>query len=344
MKAVIPCAGGGTRLRPLTGLQPKALLPVANKPVIEYAIACLRDAGCREIGVVSNPEQRAAMAAALGDGSRWQVHLSHLTQTRGRGIAAALLAARPFLGSAPFATFLGDNLLEGGLAPAVARFARGDAAALLLLKEVADPRPFGVALLEGERITGVVEKPSVPNSRLAICGVYLFTPAVWGAIANLRPSARGELEITDAVAALIGAGETVVGHPLVGWWHDMGTWPGYLAANRAVLGALPAAPPPAFPGNRLTGPVQVGAGTVLAQCQITGPAVVGRDCILRRVEVGPYTSIGDGAVLEGVQVAESVILPGAHLAHLPWALRGAVVGPGSLLLTAAEPGRPAEGV
>lgn len=342
MKAVILCAGEGTRLRPLTWAQPKALLPVANKPLIAYAIESLRAAGCREIGVVSSPGQRAAMAA-LGDGARWQVRLTHLTQTGPKGIAAAMLAAREFLGDDPFAVYLGDNLLEGTLAPAMARFGRGDAAALLLLKEVADPRAFGVALLDGERVTQVVEKPADPLSNSAICGVYLFSPAVWDAIAGLAPSARGELEITDAIAALIGGGHLVVGQPLEGWWHDIGTLAGYLAANRDLLARLPAGRGRGVTvlNSRLEGPVSLGAGAVVERSVVIGPCAIGPGCVLRDARVGPYASLGAGTHVEGATVAESVVLAGARIAHVPWPLTGTVVGPDAVLM--GGPGAPGRG-
>lgn len=338
MKAVILCAGEGKRLQPLTSLQPKALLPVANKPVIEYALENLRDAGCDQIGIVSNPSQVSAMAAALGDGARWRVRLEHLVQAEGKGIAAALRAAREFLGAEPFAAYLGDNLLVAALAPAADRFRQGDCAALLLLKEVPDPRAFGVAVLDGERVTAVVEKPAVPPSRMAICGVYFFTPAVWAAIARLQPSVRGELEITDAIAGLIRGATPVVGRPLAGGWHDIGSWGGYLAANRAVLATLPADPAAAAApaGCTLAGPVRVGPGAVLERCRIRGPAVIGEGCVVRDASLGPFACLGAGVRLEGMAVSHSVLLPDAHLVRLPGLLRDAVVGPGAVLL--AEPG------
>lgn len=336
MKAVILCAGGGTRLRPLTLTQPKALLPVANNPLIEYAIANLRDAGCDDIGIVSSPVHMSAMIAALGDGAAWQVQITHVCQTEPRGVAAAVLTARDFLGDDPFIVYLGDNLMEASLTPAVAHFHRSEAAALLLLKEVPNPQAFGVARLDGGRVTQVVEKPPQPDSSLAICGVYGFTPVIWEEMAALTPSGRGELEITDAIAGLIRRGRLVTGLPLTGWWHDMGSWDGYLAANRSLLAQIRSERDPTarVSVSRVEGPVRLGPGAVVENSVVYGPAIIGDNCVLRDATIGPYVSLGAGTRVDQTAVTDSIVLPGAHLAHVPWPVRLSVIGASSVLQVA----------
>jgi glucose-1-phosphate thymidylyltransferase len=329
MKALVLCAGRGTRLRPLTHTRAKAALPVAGRPVLTHILKYLSRFGLNDVGVVISPDQEELHG--LTDTEPGQ-RVTFLVQETPLGIAHAVSSARDFLGDEPFLLYLGDNLTGEDLAPAVKRFVDEAPDALIAVRAVPNPQAFGVAELEGGRIVRVTEKPPAPRSNLAIAGIYLFRASAHKAIARLTPSHRGEYEITDAIAGLIADGRIVQAYPMTGWWQDMGTPDGMLAANALLLGEVQPeiAPDVDLSSARISGPAVIGPGVRLTNVDIQGPVIIGAGCHLENARIGPFTSVGDFASIAGSTVRNSILLPGCRLAG-PWTLEDCLLGQGTVV-------------
>jgi glucose-1-phosphate thymidylyltransferase len=314
MKALVLAGGKGTRLRPITHTSAKQLVPVANKPILYYAIESIREAGIDDIGIIVG-DTHEEIRAVVGDGSRWNAHVTYIPQEAPLGLAHAVWTARDFLGDSPFVMYLGDNLIQHGITRFVREFEALDVDALILLKEVENPQQFGVAELDPSgQVTRLEEKPKQPKTNLALVGVYLFNAGVHDAIAQIQPSARGELEITDAIQVLISSGRRVHSHIHTGWWLDTGKKDDMLEANRVVLdeiepeirGSLDAA-------SRVVGRVRLGEGSTLVNSCVRGPAVIGAGCRLVNTFVGPYTSISDGVEIIDSEIEHSIVLDNSKI-------------------------------
>src|SRR4051794_5198128 len=319
MKALILAGGAGTRLRPITHTRAKQLVPVANKPILFYGIEAMVAAGITEIGVIVG-DTRAEVMEALGDGSRFGAAITYVPQDAPLGLAHCVLIARQFLAEDDFVMYLGDNLLEQDLAAFVAAFesARSGAeppAAQILLKQVPDPHRFGIATLDADgHVVALIEKPADPPSDLALVGVYLFTSRVHDAVAAIEPSARGELEITDAIQWLVDQGDRVRCELLTGWWIDTGKLTPLLEANRLLLEQIePSIDGKVDESSSIDGRVRIAAGAVVINSTIRGPVVIGADTRIENSFIGPFTAIGGGCNVEGSEVEHSVVMDGSSI-------------------------------
>jgi glucose-1-phosphate thymidylyltransferase len=298
MKGLVLAGGKGSRLRPFTYSGAKQLVPIANTPVLHFPVRQLVEAGITDIGIVVG-DTEAQIREAMGDGAAFGARFTYIRQSEPAGIAHAVLIAHDFLGASPFVVYLGDNVLMGGIRSFVDGFRAANAGGAVVLKRVDDPRAFRV-----------VEKPADPPGNLAVIGVYAFTPAVHDVIARQSPSARGELEIADAINGLMESGAEVLCSVTDRYWIDTGKMEDMLAANRAVLdtieGHIDASS--AVAETAFTGAVRVGPAASVENCGIAGPVVIGAGTRLRECVVGPYVAIGDGCTFEGVTIENAIVM------------------------------------
>ena len=326
MKGLILSGGKGTRLRPLTYTSAKQLVPVANKPVLFYGIESLAAAGIREIGIVVGDTQ-AEIRAAVGHGAAWGVKVTYIEQDAPRGLAHAVLISEKFIDGDPFVMYLGDNLLNKGIGGFVDEFVRERPAAQILLARVPDPQMFGVAELENGRVVRLVEKPKEPKSDLALVGVYMFSPAVFGAVKAIRPSFRDELEITDAIQHLIDHGHEVRPHIVDGWWKDTGKLEDMLEANRLILDTIARRIDGSVDeGSRIEGKVIIEAGAVVEHSVVRGPAIIGAGARVIHAYVGPFTSIMNDAEIRESEIEHSIVLEGSTISNLANRVEDSLIG------------------
>jgi len=329
MKALVLSGGSGTRLRPFTYSMPKQLIPIANRPVLEHVLENIRELGVTEVGMIVG-ERRPEIEAVLGDGSRLGVRITYIHQERPLGLAHCVTLAREFLAEDDFVMYLGDNMLPDGVAEIAEEFRAARPAAQVVVHRVEDPRAFGVAEVGPDgTVLRLVEKPQQPRSDLALIGVYFFTPAIHRAVAGTVPSARGELEITDAVQWLVTVGERVAASEYRGYWKDTGRVEDVLECNRELLGSLErSVEGEVDSASVLVGRVRVEPGARVIRSRIEGPAVVGAGSVVEDSYVGPHTSIGRDCVLRATHVDYSIALDGASVSDVS-GVHGSLLGRGS---------------
>jgi glucose-1-phosphate thymidylyltransferase len=286
---------------------------VANKPVLFYGLEAIAEAGITEAGIVLG-DTAQEIQRAVGDGSAFGLNVTYLPQEAPLGLAHTVLIAREFLGDDDFVMYLGDNFLIGGISDLVEQFRRERPAAQVMLTKVADPRAFGVAELDIEgRLIGLEEKPEKPKSDLALVGVFLFTAAVHPIVAELTPSARGELEITHAISGLIDAGHQVTATITEGYWKDTGNVADMLEVNRLVLEGLEPELAGVVHDSELIGRVTVAPGAVVRSSRIVGPVIIGAGCVVEDSYLGPFTSVAEDCRIIDSELEYSVVLRGAAI-------------------------------
>jgi glucose-1-phosphate thymidylyltransferase len=326
LKGLILSGGAGTRLRPITHTSAKQLVPVANKPVLFYGIEALVNAGVTEIGIIIAPVTGVEIREAVGDGSRFGAKVTYIEQDEPAGLAHAVLTAEEFLDGSPFVMYLGDNLLRNGIAGLVDTFRAESPDAIILLTKVDDPSSYGVAELDGERVVRLVEKPVEPPSDMALVGVYLFSPAIMDAARRLKPSARGELEITEGIQLLIDDGSDVRSEIVTGWWKDTGQLDDMLDANRLVLEEIVTDVAGSIEGSRVEGRVILEEGATLRNSVVRGPAVVAAGAVVENAYIGPYTSVGANVVVRNSEIEHSILLAGSSVENLETRIEASLLG------------------
>jgi glucose-1-phosphate thymidylyltransferase len=326
MKGLILSGGKGTRLRPITFTSAKQLVPVANKPVLFYGIEAIRDAGIKDIGIVVG-DTREEVKAAVGDGSAFGVDVTYIDQPEPLGLAHAVLVSEGFLGSDSFVMYLGDNLVLGGIKELVSEFDRDKPNAQILLAKVPNPNQFGVAELKGGKVVRLIEKPEKPMSDLALVGVYMFDQKIIEAVKGIKPSGRGELEITDAIQYLIDHGYNVHPHMVNGWWKDTGKLEDMLEANRMVLDSF---------SLRLDGHVDssssvefkvvIEKGAEVINSVVRGPAIIGQGARIINSFIGPFTSIDRNVHVSSSEIEHSIILEGSIISDVDRRIEDSLIG------------------
>ena len=328
MKGLILSGGKGTRMRPLTYTSAKQLIPVANKPVLVYGIEAIVAAGISDIAIIVSPETGDEIRECIGDGSRFRANVTYIEQDAPRGLAHAVLTAESFLRDSSFVMYLGDNLLQHGITPLVEEYRALECNSEILLTKVPNPSQFGVAELSSDgKVVKLTEKPAQPKSDLALVGVYMFDENIFDAAKAIKPSKRGELEITDAIQWLLDHKFSVHPHIVKGWWKDTGKIEDMLEANRTVLDTFDRVVRGDIQGSSsIEGKVVIEEGAQIIDSVVRGPVIIGAGARVEHAYVGPYTSIGNRCALEHCEIENSIVLENSTIAHVNGRIEASLIG------------------
>ena len=326
MKALIASGGRGTRLRPITHTQNKHLIPIANKPILYYAIEAAAEAGIKEIGIVHNADSQE-VPKYIGDGSKWGVKITYIPQDTPGGLAQVVQLAEKFIAGDKFIFYLGDNMLVGGVKRFVDEFEKSGCNCYLTLSRVKDPEQFGVPEIRDGKIIRVEEKPKHPKSNYAVAGIYLYDHHIFEAVKSLKPSARGELEISDAHTLLIERGLKVGYTEITGWWKDTGKPTDLLEANRLILDNIESRNEGAVDKqSEVAGRVVIEKDARIINSKIRGPVIIGKNCVIENSYIGPFTSIGDRTEVRNSEIEYSIVLRGCKVTNVGIRIEGSILG------------------
>ncbi len=326
MKALIASGGRGTRLRPITHTQNKHLIPIANKPILYYAIEAAADAGIKEIGIVHNADSQE-VPKYIGDGAKWGVKITYIPQETPGGLAQVVQLAEKFIAGDKFVFYLGDNMLVGGVKRFVDEFEKSGCNCYLTLSRVKDPERFGVPEIRNGKIVRVEEKPKQPKSNYAVAGIYLYDHHIFEAVKSLKPSARGELEISDAHTLLIERGLKVGYSEITGWWKDTGKPTDLLEANRLILDTIaPRNDGTVDKQSEVAGRVAIEEGARIINSKIRGPVIIGKNCVIENSYIGPFTSIGDRTEVRNSEIEYSIVLRNCKVTNVGIRIEGSILG------------------
>ena len=339
MKGVILHGGHGTRLRPLTHTGPKQLLPIANKPMSQFALEDLRKAGITDIAIIIGDIYPEKVKEFYGNGEKFGVKINYIYQDNPKGISHAVRLCKNFIGKEKFVVYLGDNVLRTGLENYTKKFVSSKADAMILLCEVEDPQRFGIAELDGKKIKKIVEKPKNPTSNLAVIGVYFLTPKIFDIIDKLKPSWRGELEITDALQMMMDNNLTLQFDTVTGWWKDTGTPDDILHANKLILDTV--GTPNQFvlsEGSKVQGNIVIGKNSSITRDSfVTGPAIIGDNCTIGpATRIGPYVSVGNNSIVKKCEIENSIIMNGCKI-HSRTHITDSIIANGSEIVDNPQP-------
>ena len=339
MKGIILHGGHGTRLRPLTHTGPKQLLPIANKPMSQYALEDLRKAGITNIAIIIGDIYPDKVKEFYGNGKKFGVKIKYIIQDKPKGISHAIRLCKDFIGKEKFVVYLGDNILRTGLVKYTKKFVSSKIDAMILLCEVDDPSRFGIAELDGKKIKKITEKPKNSASNLAVIGVYFLGPKIFDIIDKLKPSWRGELEISDALQMMLESKLTISYDRVTGWWKDTGTPDDILHANKLILdsiGTLNQFVPEE--GAKIQGNTVIGKNSSISRDSfVTGPAIIGEHCTIGpTARIGPYVSVGNNSVLKRCDIENSIIMDGCKI-NSKIHISDSIVSHGSEIIDNPEP-------
>lgn len=336
MKALITSGGRGTRLQPITHTQNKHLIPIANKAILHYAIDAVVEAGIRDIAIVVNADDDE-VERAIGYGEAWDARIRYIPQEAPLGLAHVVKIAQDFIQDDPFLFYLGDNMVVGGVKRFVERFENGGGNCHLTLAKVKDPSRFGVPELRGKHIVSIEEKPAHPKSDYAVAGIYIYDSSIFEAVNAIRPSARGELEISDAHQYLLDNGYQVTYSEITGWWKDTGKPSDLLEANRLVLENLaPYQEGSADAQSLLAGKVTLEKGAQVINSHIRGPVIIGKNTVIKNSYIGPYTAIYHDSLIEKSEIEFSIVMERCRITDVGIRIESSILGSGVEVVRAQD--------
>jgi len=327
MKGLILSGGSGTRLRPLTHTRAKQLLPIVGAPILHHILDSLEDAGIKETVILISPETGDLVRESCG--SSWRsMNLEYVVQDKPLGLAHAVATARPLLGDDPFLLFLGDNVLKGGIKKYADEFKSKNMESMVLLSKVERPQQFGVAIFKGEELVGMIEKPKNPPSDLALVGIYFFNKKIHQIIQDLKPSDRGEYEITDAIQGLIDDSVKVHHMRVDGWWKDTGLPEDLIEANKLLLEDVKTRFDGVVSGGRINGKVVIEKGAKVENSYIEGPVYIGKNSVVKNSNISAGTSIGENCRINTVDIGNSIIMDDCVLSAVSYPMSNCLIGEG----------------